>query len=88
MTFDEDRNTWFPHISPDRRQVVMLCYRAGDLRPDEHLPHKDVELRLMDAQGGAPRTVAALFGGQGTINVNSWSPDSRCFAFVSYRYRD
>lgn len=85
MTFDEERNTWFPHISPDNKLVVMLSYRKGDLNPDEHLPHKDVELRLMNSDGSNPHTIVTLFGGQGTINVNSWSPDSTKFAFVSYR---
>ncbi len=87
MTFDEDRNTWFPHVSPNGKLVVMLSYRKGDLKPSEHLPGKQVELRLMAAGGGEARTVAELFGGQGTINVNSWSPDSKSFAFVSYRPR-
>lgn len=87
MTFDQDRNTWFPHISPDGRWVVMLSYRKGDLKPDEHLPHKQVELRLMPAGGGAPETLVELFGGQGTINVNSWAPDSQRFAFVRYALR-
>lgn len=87
MTFDEGWNTWFPHISPDRKRVVMLCYRKGDLLPHEHLPHKHVELRLMDADGSNVRTLVSLFGGQGTINVNSWSPDSKRFAFVRYRIR-
>lgn len=85
MTFDEEWNTWFPHISPDGKSVVMLAYKKGDLLPHQHLPHKHVELRLMDADGGNVRTIVKLFGGQGTINVNSWSPDSRRFAFVSYR---
>lgn len=85
MTFDLDRNTWFPHISPDGKQVVMLAYRKGDLEPGEHLPGKQVELRLMEASGGSVRTIAELYGGQGTINVNSWSPDSKHFAFVSYQ---
>lgn len=87
MTFDEGWNTWFPHISPDRTRIVMLCYRKGDLLPHEHLPHKHVELRLMDADGSNIRTLVSLFGGQGTINVNSWSPDSKRFAFVRYRVR-
>jgi TolB protein len=26
-----------------------------------------------------------LFGGQGTINVPSWSPDGKQIAFVSYQ---
>ena len=85
MTFDEGWNTWFPHISPNRQLVAMLAYRKGDVEPGQHLPHKYVELRLMNADGSDVRTVATLFGGQGTINVNSWSPDSKKFAFVRYR---
>jgi Tol biopolymer transport system component len=88
MTFEDEWNTWFPHISPDGKNVVMIAYRKGDLKPNEHLPHKNVELRLMSAEGGKVKTVVKLFGGQGTINVNSWSPDSRKFAFVSYRIHE
>lgn len=88
MTFDEDRNAWFPHISPDGKQVVYLTYRKGDLEPGQHLANKHVELRLMPAEGGTPRTIVTLFGGQGTINVNSWAPDSKRFAFISYRLEE
>ena len=84
MTFDEDRNAWFAHVSPDGQQVVYIAYRKGDLEPGQHLPGKHVELRLMPAQGGRPETLCTLYGGQGTINVNSWAPDSHRFAFVSY----
>lgn len=87
MTFDENWNTWFPHISPDRKLVSMVCYKKGDVQPGEHVPHKFVELRLMNADGTNVQTLVKLFGGQGTINVNSWSPDSQKFAFVSYRIR-
>lgn len=85
MTFDETRNAWFPHVSPDGQQVVFLTYKKGDLEPGQHLADKEVELRWMPATGGEPKTLIGLFGGQGTINVNSWSPDSRRLAFVSYR---
>lgn len=84
MTFDEDRNTWFPHISPDGEQVVLICYKKGDVQPGDHPARKHVELRLMPAKGGEVKTLVQLFGGQGTINVNSWSPDSKRFSFVSY----
>ena len=87
MTFDEEWNTWFPHISPDRTKVVMLAYKKGDVKPNEHVPHKYVELRLMNADGSDVKTIVKLFGGQGTINVNSWAPDSKKFAFVRYRIR-
>lgn len=85
MTFDEGWNAWFPHISPDGKQVVYLVYKKGDLEPGQHLANKHVELRMMSAEGGETETIVKLFGGQGTINVNSWSPDSKRFAFVSYR---
>ena len=88
MTFDDGWNSWFPHISPDGSKVVVIAYKKGDLEPHEHLPHKNVELRLMNADGTGLKTVARLFGGQGTINVNSWSPDSRRLATVSYRIRN
>ncbi len=88
MTFDEDRNSWFPHVSPDGKQVVYITYWKGDLEPGQHLANKNVELRMMSAEGGEPKTIVSLFGGQGTINVNSWAPDSKRFAFVSYRLNE
>jgi TolB protein len=86
MTTDQS-NSWFPHVSPDGRRVAYIAYREGDVEPDAHPANKDVELRLMPAAGGAFRTIAEVFGGQGTINVNSWSPDNRTIAFVSYRLK-
>ena len=87
MTHDAHWNTWFPHVSPDRQKVVMLAYTEIDVKPGEHVPNKNVELRLMQKNGeawSASQTILKLFGGQGTINVNSWAPDSKRFAFVSY----
>ncbi len=86
MTF-EDANCWFPHVSPDGHWVAYLAYETGSVAPGDHPPNKDVQLRLMPAAGGNSLTIARLFGGQGTINVNSWSPDSRKLAFVSYRLK-
>jgi len=83
MTFDESNN-WFPHVSPDGKQVVYITYHQNDVEPHAHPPNKNVELRLMSANGGEYKTLVSLFGGQGTINVNSWAPDSKRFAFVSY----
>jgi Tol biopolymer transport system component len=84
MTFEDDRNVWFPHVSPSGEKVIVICYRKGDVAPGDHPGGKHVELCLMPAAGGELKTLAQLFGGQGTINVNSWSPDSKRFAFVSY----
>jgi TolB protein len=82
VTFDEAYADWFPHPSPDGKWIVFLSYDKG---VKGHPPNHDVVLRLMPAAGGAPKVIAKLFGGQGTINVPSWSPDSSRFAFVSYR---
>jgi TolB protein len=85
---DEQRLTsdgyadWFPHPSPDGKWVAFVSYEKG---VSGHPANKDVLLRLMPAEGGAIQVLARLFGGQGTINVPSWSPDSTRFAFVSYR---
>jgi Tol biopolymer transport system component len=81
ITFDE-YNNWFPHISPDGKWIVFLSF-PKEVAPGDHPFYKRVMLRMMPATGGAPRVVAYLYGGQGTINVPSWSPDSKYIAFVS-----
>jgi Tol biopolymer transport system component len=86
MTFDESNN-WFAHISPDGQWIAYLTYKKGDVEPDKHPPNKNVQLRLMAAGRGDFKVIAELFGGQGTMNVNSWSPDSKTIAFVSYRLK-
>lgn len=75
-------NNWFPHISPDGKSIVFLSF-GNDVKPDDHPFYKHVYLRMMPVEGGEPKVVAYLYGGQGTINTPSWSPDSRRFAFVS-----
>jgi Tol biopolymer transport system component len=77
----DDSNDWFPHISPDGQWMVFLAYEAG---VTGHPGEKVVELRLMSMKDKSVHVQARLFGGQGTINVPSWSPDSHRFAFVSY----
>jgi len=84
MTFDENRNSWFPHISPDGEKVIVICYKKGDVNPGDHPGGKHIELRIMPAAGGEVKTLVNTYGGQGTINVNSWAPDSKRFAFVTY----
>lgn len=81
LTFDE-YNNWFPHISPDNKWIAFISF-LPDAAPNDHPPYKRVLLRIMPVAGGAPKTLAYLYGGQGTINVASWSPDSQHFAFVS-----
>lgn len=81
LTFD-DYNNWFPHISPDGKWIVYIAFPA-DIPVDDHPAYRRVTLRLMPVSGGAPKVIAYLYGGQGTINVPSWSPDSKSIAFVS-----
>lgn len=81
VTFDE-YNNWFPHISPDGRWIVFLSFQK-DVPAADHPFYKHVYLRLMPVSGGQPKVIAYLYGGQGTINVPSWSPDSKKIAFVS-----
>lgn len=83
----EDSNCWFPHVSPDGNWVAYIAYRKHDVAPGDHPANKNVELRLIPAGGGESRTIIKLFGWQGTMNVNSWSPDNRTLAFVSYRLK-
>jgi TolB protein len=78
----DDYANWFAHPSPDGKWLVLLSY---DKTVKGHPADQDVMLRLMPAAGGEPRVLVKLFGGQGTINVPSWSPDSKRLAFVSYR---
>ena len=81
QVFSDDLNNWFPHISPDGQWMVFLTYGA---EVKGHPENKDVMLRLMSLADTKIMVLAKLFGGQGTINVPSWSPDSKQVAFVSY----
>ena len=81
QVFSDDYNNWFPHISPDGKYMVFLTY---DRSVSGHPENKDVMLRLMTLADKKIKVITTLFGGQGTINVPSWSPDSKNVAFVSY----
>jgi len=83
VTTDAEYADWFPHPSPDGKWVVFLSY---DKSVKGHPENQDVVLRVMSMAGGKAKVLATLFGGQGTLNVPSWSPDSRSIAFVSYRF--
>lgn len=80
LTFDE-RVNWFPHLSPDGKHMVYISYPEGTLG---HPPNKEVELRLMDPSGGTFKTLDQFHGGQGTINVTSWHPDSKQIAYMRF----
>ncbi len=86
ITSDEMED-WFPHPSPDGKWFVLVSFAKGT---KGHPANQNVQLRLMPTRkDGSPdvsklRVLKELFGGQGTINVNSWAPDSKRFAFVRY----
>ena len=81
LTFDE-LNDWFPHISPDGKKIVFLSF-GTDVDSGDHPFYKQVYLRIMPVDGGKPKIISYVYGGQGTINVPSWSPDSKKVAFIS-----
>jgi Tol biopolymer transport system component len=78
---DDQYGNWFAHPAPGNDKVVLLSYDADVF---DHPRDLHVRLRLMDMDGGNIRTLFELFGGQGTINVPSWSPSGEEFAFVRY----
>jgi TolB protein len=75
-------NNWFPHISPDGKWIVYISFPLS-VAANDHPFYKHVQLKLMPVNGGTARVIAYVYGGQGTINVPSWSPDGTRLAFVS-----
>jgi Tol biopolymer transport system component len=75
-------NNWFPHLSPDGQTIAFLSF-GPEVASDDHPYYRQVALRLLPVAGGTPRVIAYLYGGQGTLNVPSWSPDGTHLAFVS-----
>jgi TolB protein len=80
---NDDYDNWFPHVSPDGKSIVFITFNKNDVAPGDHPFYKRVYLRMMPVGGGPIKVVAYLYGGQGTINTPSWSPDSEHIAFVS-----
>jgi Tol biopolymer transport system component len=80
---NDEFNNWFAHISPDGKWIVFISFLKEEVQPGIHPPYKHVYIRLMPFTGGVPKVIAYVYGGQGTINTPSWSPDSKRVAFVS-----
>lgn len=76
----DERVNWFPHLSPDGRRIVYVSFEPGTLGHPENRPVILRELLGKDQH----RDLVEVFGGQGTMNVNSWAPDNRRIAYVAY----
>lgn len=83
---DDGLEDWFPHISPDGRKMVYIGYPAGTPTHGPRTVHVEVKLVPVTAGriGTSPKLLEGFTGGQGSLNVNSWAPDSQRFAYVSY----
>ena len=79
---NDEYNNWFPHLSPDGQWIAFVSF-GKDVDPADHPYYKRIYLRLMPITGGPAKVIAYVYGGQGTMNVPSWSPDGRMLAFVS-----
>ena len=80
---NDDYDNWFPHVSPDGKWIEYITFNKDEVTPGDHPFYKHVYLRVMPAEGGPSKVIAYLYGGQGTINTPSWSPDSKHLAFIS-----
>ena len=84
---DDALEDWFPHPSPDGKLLLFLSFPAGTTGHNDRAVRVQLRTVPLTADGARtvkPRTIAEVTGGQGTINVNSWSPDSMRFAYVTY----
>lgn len=84
LTFD-DRVNWFPHFPRDGHMIMYISFPSDTIG---HPADKDVQINTMDLEGKNIKTIDQFNGGQGTVNVNSWSPDNVRFAYVAYTYPD
>jgi TolB protein len=82
---EDDNVNWFPKVSPDGHSVVHLSFPRGSLGHPANVP---TDVGIMAPDGSGRRKLFTIFGGQGTLNVNSWAPDSKRFAFVQYPVRE
>lgn len=80
---DDEFNNWFAHISPDGKWIAFISFLKEEVDAGSHPPYKHVYIRMMPFEGGKPKVLAYIYGGQGSMNTPSWSPDSKRLAFVS-----
>ncbi|MFI2741163.1 TolB family protein [Zhouia sp. PK063] len=79
---NDDWNNWFPHISPDQKQLIFISFPKS-VPSGDHPFYKHCVIRIMPIEGGTPKILAYIYGGQGTMNVPNWSPDGKYIAFIT-----
>ncbi|MGD0646623.1 MAG: hypothetical protein ABR971_01435 [Acidobacteriaceae bacterium] len=86
MVVSDSLEDWFPHISPNGKNLVYIAYPAGTPTHNPRNVHIEIKLVAIDHDKVATtqKTLVEATGGQGTMNVNSWAPDSMRFAYVTY----
>ena len=80
---NDEYNNWFPHISPDGKWIAIISFPKDVAADRSSVLQARATCGSCRSRGGTPQVIAYVYGGQGTINVPSWSPDSRMLAFVS-----
>jgi Tol biopolymer transport system component len=80
---NDEFNNWFAHISPDGKWIVFISFLKEETPPGIHPPYKHVYIRMVPFEGGPSKVIAYFYGGQGSMNTPSWSPDSKRIAFIS-----
>ena len=78
----DDYVNWTPHVSPDGKSLVFISYEKGTTG---HPANQPIALRILSLDDRNIHGLFRLIGGSGTMNVPSWSPDSKSLAFVSYQ---
>lgn len=86
MVLADGAEDWFPHPSPDGKKLVYIAYPAGTATHNERTLHVEIKLAGVngDTMDKAAKLLIGFTGGQGSLNVSSWAPDSQRFAYVSY----
>ncbi len=80
---NDEFNNWFAHISPDGKWIAFISFLKEEVDAGSHPPYKHVYIRMMPIDGGTSKVLAYVYGGQGSMNTPSWSPDSKKLAFIS-----